>query len=421
MHVEIPIGLGDATRTHRMGRLGLRLRWLAFLLSLVVVCVVLRRVHAAVQNALTGRAAAATTLGKVLGSTSLRHAQRFSVEYRPDCKIVRVTASNGNATGGTVYQLVPRGHRPMALEPGAILVETPIRRAIALSTTFAQVFAQLGVAEVLVGMTGVKLLNTPELKAQSARGQLAEVGDGTLAMEKKLDMERIRTLAPDLILTSFRGSEGSKLEEAGFAVAEISQWLEPTPLARAEWLKFVATFLDREAEAERVFSEIERRYETMAARARGVTSRPTVMCGSDHRGTWYVPGGQSYVAAFIQDAGGNYLWRSSSGTDSLPLKMEAVLDRAKNADFWLLHMNAIRSRKELSESDSRNALFEAFRAGKVFNNDARVSPGGGNDYWETGVNKPDLVLADLIAILHPELAPEHQFNWYRRLPEEAHP
>jgi iron complex transport system substrate-binding protein len=395
------------------------IRRVASALGVVAALVLMWRVQVAVRSALNGSTAALTVSGEVLGRTSLRYAKRFTIEYRTDCKVIRVADPSNADKQTAVYQLVPRGHRPTRIEQGAQLVETPVRRAIALSTTNALAFLQLGVPEVLVGVAGVKMLTTPELVAQAARGQLAEVSDGTLSMNKPLDFERIRTLAPDIILTSYRGNDGSKLEEAGFKVAENSEWLEPTPLGRAEWIKFIAAFLDRETEAETLFSGIEQRYDAQVARARAVTRRPTVMYGHDQRGTWFVAGGQSYVATFIQHAGGQYLWGTDSSTGSVPLKMEAVLERARDAEFWLLHMSSIRSRRELSELDPRNELFAAFRSGRVFSNDARLSLGGGNDYWETGVTNPDLVLADMIALLHPEIAPNHQFIWYRQLPEEA--
>jgi iron complex transport system substrate-binding protein len=145
------------------------------------------------------------------------------------------------------------------------------------------------------------------------------------------------------------------------------------------------------------------------------------MCGLDQRGTWFVPGGRSYFATFIRDAGGDYLWQADPHAPSQPLKMEAVLDRARNAEIWLLHMSSVGSRKELADLDPRYPLFSAFRAGRVYQNDARVSRGGSNDYWETGVMNPDLVLADLIAIFHPELALNHRFIWYRQLPEKVGP
>jgi iron complex transport system substrate-binding protein len=246
-----------------------------------------------------------------------------------------------------------------------------------------------------------------------------EVGDGG-RLDLKLDLERIRVLDPDLILATGYSDPAmdpnGKLLEAGFKVVMNTDWLEETPLGQAEWIKLAAAFLDREDEAERLFSEVERRYLALAARTRSLAHRPTVLTGTEHRGTWYVPGGRSFIAAYIRDAGGSYLWQDDLSPASRMMNLEAVLERGRDADFWLIYMNAVGSLRDLADSDDRCALFRSFREGQVYNNDLRLSAGGGNDFYETGVYRPDLVLGDLVAVLHPELEPGHAFTWYRRLP-----
>lgn len=392
-------------------------RWwrrLALALTVLFVFGFVWRVNTSVRRALTAATPVLETGTSVRGRTELRHAQRFTVEYRADSKVVRV--GEPGVRSDSVYQLVPRRSRPSQLEAGAIVVEIPVRRVIALSTIYAPAFVKLGVPETLVGIAGAKLLHTPELAALVQQGQVLEVSDGRSSMQQHLDMERIRDLAPDLVLTSFFGDSGSKLREAGLPVVESSEWLEATPLARAEWIKLIAAFLDRELEGEVAFSAIEQRYASQAARARSVATRPTVLCGMEQRGTWYVPGGQSYLAALIRDAGGHYLWDADTHSASQPLKMEAVLSQARDAQVWLLHMSSVGSRQEMQELDSRYALFGAFRTGRLYNSDVRVNAAGGNDFWENGVANPDLLLSDLIAILHPELAPGQRLDWYRQLP-----
>jgi iron complex transport system substrate-binding protein len=382
------------------------------------------RVHSAVRGALAAEQAPAAP-GQVSGRTELRHARGFSIEYHPDCKIVRVSCPWPGASRGLTYILVPRGHRPGTVVPGAMVVEMPVRRAISLSTVQAPAFLRLGCPGVLVGMAGVPLLNTPELVAQARRGALAEISDGRPSMDRRLDMERIRLLAPDLVLANGSGDPAldanGKLLEAGFKLVFITDWLEETPLGRAEWIKFTAAFLDREAEAEQFFRKVEADYQRQAARVRDVADRPTVFSGMDYRGTWHMPGGRSYAARFIQDAGGDYLWKDDAGSGSIPLKVEAVLARARDARIWLTYMSAVGSLRAMKETDDRVTLFRAFREGQVYTNDLKVNAAGGNDFWETATLRPDLVLADLIALLHPELGQGHVFRWFRRLPAEPRP
>jgi iron complex transport system substrate-binding protein len=376
------------------------------------------RVQRAVRATLSPSAPVSSSVAPLRGKTTLRHAQRFTVEDRIDSKLVRVFDPSDKARA-VQYQLVSRGRRVVPVDPNTVVIEIPVRRVIALSTTYVTAFTRLGVPEKLVGMTGVRLLNTPELVEQARSGHLIEVGDGKPSMNQNLDLELIRTLAPDLVIASYLGNTGAKLREAGLNVVENSEWLESTPLGRAEWIKFIALFLGREEEAEGWFSGLEQRYQSVAMRTRDVEVRPDVLCGIDHRGTWYVPGGRSYVARFIADAGGNYVWKDETSTGSLPLKMETVLQRAQHAKLWLLHMSSVRSRREIADMDPRYGLFDAFNSKRLYNSDARLSSGGGNDYWENGVANPDLVLADLIAIIHPELSQGHTLRWYRLLPDEA--
>jgi iron complex transport system substrate-binding protein len=235
-------------------------------------------------------------------------------------------------------------------------------------------------------------------------------------------MERLINLQPDLIMTYGIGDpqldQQGKLEEAGFKVAINGEYMETTPLGRTEWVKFIAAFFDKDVEAERLFADIARRYEAQAAKARAARERPTVFSGANYRGVWHMPGGNSFEARFLSDAGADYLWKDDHSIGSIPMNVETVIARAKDADIWL-NPEACRSRSELLGEDERYAVFRAFLTGRVYNNNAKINAGGGNDVWETGIAHPDRVLADLVSIIHPELLPGQERTWYRQLPEKA--
>jgi iron complex transport system substrate-binding protein len=208
------------------------------------------------------------------------------------------------------------------------------------------------------------------------------------------------------------------LREKDFKVAINSEYMETTPLGRTEWIKFIAAFFDKEDEAERLFADTAIRYANLTAMTRDVAQKPKVFCGSNYRGTWHMPGGNSYVARFLRDAGAAYLWEEDRGTGSTPLNIEAVLSRARHADYWL-NPGVHRSREEIAAEDERYSVFPAFRAGRVYSDNAKMDAAGGNDIWETGVAYPDIVLADLISIFHPEILQDHRRTWYWQLPEKA--
>jgi iron complex transport system substrate-binding protein len=242
---------------------------------------------------------------------------------------------------------------------------------------------------------------------------MTEVGDSV-----RLDLETLIALRPDLVLAMSIGDPENDvfamLDRAGLPYAVDAAWTEETPLGRAEWIKFTAAFFDREAEANRLFDQIAARYEELRAIASSVEQRPTVLVGTPFQGTWHVSGGAAYQARLIADAGGRYLWADDPSTGSIPLDFESAYARGLDADVWI-HTYGWHSLADGVAADERMADFAAWKSGRVYNNDARMNAAGGNDYWETGSVRPDLVLADLIEIFHPDLI-DHELVFHRQLP-----
>ncbi|WP_005036907.1 ABC transporter substrate-binding protein [Holophaga foetida] len=369
-----------------------------------------------------------STVSTVLkgGRATVRHAQRFSIEYRKDCKVIRVNTPWQGAREGFTYQLVPKGSRPKSEEPGAILIEIPVKRIVLLASTHLPDFVVLDRVESVVGIAGARQVCTQAFVERLRDGQVQEIADSISGMEKHLNYDRLFTLKPDLVFVTGKGNPAldhqEKLRESGFNVAICAESMENDPLGRAEWIKFMAAFLDRDAEAEAHFAKLEVRYEAQKAQARKAAHHPTVLCGMNARGAWFAPGGGSYVAAYIRDAGADYILKDDPRPGYRPIKIDAVLDRARDADFWMLHMtdSSLNSLQNLKDIDPRCTLFRAFREGKVFNTNACLGPRGGNDYWENGSANPDLVLADLISIFHPELTPGHKLRWHHWLRQRGH-
>ncbi|MBP1625686.1 MAG: btuF 2 [Holophagaceae bacterium] len=385
------------------------------------------RVAGAVGHAL-GRSGSAsgTSLARQGGRTTIRRARRFSLEYREDCKILRVNQPWQGATQGFTYQLIPRGSHPKHLEPGALLVEIPVKRIVLLASTHLPDFVTLDRIGSVVGIAGGRQVCTQVFIERLQSGQVQEIADSISGREKHLNYDRLFTLKPDLVFVTGTGNptldHQEKLTEAGFQVALCADSMENEPLGRAEWIKFIAAFLDLDEKAEAHFAGLETRYETQKALACRATHHPTVLCGMNARGTWFAPGGGSYVATYIRDAGADYVLGDDPRPGYRPVKIDTVLDRAKNAEFWMLHMtdSSLSSLQNLKDIDPRCTLFRAFRESKVFNTNARLGPRGGSDYWENGSANPDLVLADLISIFHPELKPGHTLQWHLWLSNGGH-
>jgi iron complex transport system substrate-binding protein len=346
---------------------------------------------------------------------ALRYAQNFEIDY--DGAVKRVTVRNpwrgAAADLALEHLLVPCGTPPPEASNGEAVLTIPVSRVATTSTTQLSHLVALDLVDRLAGHNRLDFATSPEVRGRIAAGQVAEIGDSV-----RLDIESLLALHPDLVLASSIGNPEldvfAMLDRSGLPYAVDAAWTEATPLGRAEWLKFTAAFFNREAEANRRFAEIAARYEELAALARSVRHRPTVLVGTPFQGTWHVSGGAAYQARLIADAGGAYLWADDPTTGAIPLDFETVYGRGLDADVWI-HPYGWSSLAEGVRMDERMADFAAFREGRVWNNDRRTNGRGGNDYWETGSLRPDLILADLIEILHPELI-EHELVFHRRLP-----
>ncbi|MEM8642021.1 MAG: ABC transporter substrate-binding protein [Cyanobacteria bacterium P01_G01_bin.54] len=352
----------------------------------------------------------------------LDQATGFTVEYHNHYKVVTVNQPWKNAVGVSLaeqhrhfqYVLVQCGTpRPNGFEDAQV-IDVPIQSVVTLSTTHLPHLEQLDELEALVGVGEFKRVNTQAVRQKIDQGAIEEFNSGTI-----LDLERLLVAEPDLVLAFATGDPETdtypRLMRAGIPVAIVAEYMEASPLARSEWLKFTALFFNQEAQAQEVFAEIADEYKTMQQLTAALTDRPTVFTGFSYDGTWYMPGGQSYMAQFLQDAGADYLWADTNQAGSLPLDFEVVYDRAATADFWVNVSQNWQTRQDAIAADPRYGEFQAWQQQQVFNNNARLNPSGGNDYWESGISHPHWILADLIKIFHPDLMPDHELVYYQPL------
>ena len=346
----------------------------------------------------------------------LQYAESFAIEYFGSYKLVTVRTPWPGAEEAFRYLLVQCGTPAPEGYEGVQRITVPVRRLATLSTTQLPHLELLGALDNLVAVSDIEMVNSPGVNRRFEAGGIAEIGYGP-----GVNLELVLELETGLVMTSAtaqsRHNAHPVLQQAGVAVAINAEYTEPSLLGRSEWLKFTAAFLNAEALAEERFAGIAARYHRYAALVRDVPSgrRPTVFGGSLWRDTWHVAGGRSYAAQLATAAGGAYLWADDDSRGSLPLDFEAVYEQAHAADVWLTMRNEWRSLAEVQAADERYAAFAAFQSGRVYNANARLNDHGGNDYWESGIVEPHIVLADLIRILHPERLPEHQLEYYRKL------
>lgn len=294
------------------------------------------------------------------------------------------------------------------------VIRIPVRRMICMSVTHLAMLRALDATDVLVGISGPGLVYDSLILEAIAGGRLPDVG-----YEGSLDNELIISLKPDLLMAygvaAPATGQTERLRSMGVKVLYNADYLEDHPLARCEWIRIFGLLTGREAMADSIFRAVSEAYAELADLVSdSVHDRPVVLLGAPWEDVWYVSPGNSYTGRLIDDAGGYYLFRDLSKPNSVPYSVEAVFERAAGAEVWLNPGTAL-SLDDISAADHRLAHLPVFAVGNIWNNRNRITPGGGNDYWESGVTRPDLLLSDIISILHPELLPQHRQFFYTRL------
>jgi iron complex transport system substrate-binding protein len=361
-----------------------------------------------------------TLLCCLLGASALsaksatpKYAENFSLEPKDGYQLLSIR--NGALSENSVkqYALVPRGQPETKIPDNTTLIHTPVTRVVVMETVYIGYLEALDALDAIIAAGTADFISQKTIRARVENGEIARVQVG-----QSLDIEKLLLLQPDLILTSVSGDPRfdvpASLARTGLPVLLTAGYLEANPLARAEWIKCLAALFGKEAEADRIFDAVDRRYQTLKALTADEAVRPTVFSGAPYSGAWYVPAGESYMAKAIRDAGGDYLWSDVPKTGAIPLDTERVFLKAANADFWI-NPSHYQTLSSLFAADPRFAKFSAAGKGSVFNNTRQVGSGGGNAIWERGVVHPDQVLADLIKIFHPELLPDHAFVYYEAI------
>lgn len=324
----------------------------------------------------------------------LAYAKGFKISFSDNYKKVEVIdPSNGGCEA--IYYLVE--DEKVEVPSDGEKLKIPIKKIAITSATHVGFIAALNELHSVKGASSPQLIYNEEIRTCD---KLVNLGDAF-----NLNFEKLFFLSPEAITLTLYGGETEKykrIKQGGIPILYINEWKEQHPLARAEWIKFFGAIYDKTALADSLFEQAEQRYNTIKQLAKEKTSeKPEVMIGGSFKGTWYVPGGMSFMGNLLKDASCSYVYENDSTTESIPLSVESVLYHFSQADVWLGAPSE--TRDMLINFDERNSLFDAVRSGNVYNFFARRTESGGNDFWETGVVQPDKILSDFVKIIHPEV------------------
>jgi iron complex transport system substrate-binding protein len=311
------------------------------------------------------------------------------------------------------YLLSDRVLKSEIISENFTIVKTPVTRVICLSTThigFIQFFHR---TNSIIGVSGKDYVVNDSVRNGIAEKRVFDVG-----YDENLNYELILRLRPDVVFAYGVNVSVTntvrKLNELGIPVILIGEYLEQDPLGKMEWVKaFGACYGIGKTVSER-FDSVTASYEKFKELASKETQKPSVLLGLPWRGSWYVSGSKSYIARLISDAGGRYIWENLNYNESVPVALEKIYENALTAEYWI-NPGEARSIDDVISVDERFKILPSITSGKVFNNDMYISSSGGNGFYESGVTEPDIILSDLIYILHPHLLPSHNLKYYRKL------
>jgi iron complex transport system substrate-binding protein len=340
----------------------------------------------------------------------IKYATGFSISCYPDYKRIEVFNPWEKTSALEVYYLV--SDNSVRTPQDGIRLQIPLQVLGITSCTHIEPLNLLGVLSTVKGTTTPELIYNQTLQHLYQKGKLTNLGDAF-----KINFETLLSLNPEaLMITSYNNSKDEntrRLESAGIKLIYNNEWTEATLLARAEWIKFIAAFYDKETLADSIFNVIENNYTQLKTLANKVTKKQSIISGGNFKGTWYMPSGKVFISKLYTDAGGDYYYANDTTMGSLPLNFETVLLHQQHADVWLnAQANSI---AELLAQDQRHALFDAVKNNRVYNFNARSNKQGANDFWEGGIVHPDVVLSDVIWALYPELLPDYHPFYIKQL------
>ena len=292
--------------------------------------------------------------------------------------------------------------------PNATVIRTPLSRSMIFSTVHCAMLMDFGKQDCIAGVADLKYIKIPWIQQQVQQGKITDVGDGLSPVVEKIIDQR-----PDaLFLSPFENSGGyGKLEDIDIPIVECAEYMESTPLGRAEWLRFYGLLFGCEQKADSLFDAIDKNYNQLKTLVTQ-KNRPSVLLDNVTGSVWYVPGGKSTIGQMIQDAGGNYPWAADEHSGSVSLPFENVLEKAGETDVWLFRYSSDHdiTYDELRSEHHGYNQFKAFREKNVYGCNVELSP-----FYEETPFRPDWLLNDFIRILHPELEGLAPLRYYKKL------
>jgi iron complex transport system substrate-binding protein len=342
----------------------------------------------------------------------VKHSIGFDVAYSSHYKTLHLFRHYNDLVDTVSYVLLQRG--TPAPETDLPIIEVPVQRAVSMSTTHLGMFDMLEGMDALKGIEIEQYVTNPKVKEKVASGEILEVSpSGTLNVESVINLN-----TEILLGVGFPNSQNEayqQLERTGIPVLLNADWQETDLLGRAEWVKLLAVLLNKEQLVNEKFASIEAEYNRVLNLVENkVNDAPLTITGIALGDAWHVAGGRSFAYKLLETVRADYPWKNDQSTGSIKLDFETVYEFGLKADFWIAPGSA-KSEKDILARDTRYGDFKAFKRKQIYNIFGRYTEGGGNDYYETGIVQPQVILKDIVKIFHPELLPDHDLVYHAQL------
>jgi iron complex transport system substrate-binding protein len=341
------------------------------------------------------------------GKNIMEFAKGLIIEDYKTFAIVKVLKPWPTSKDTLVYVLAKKGAIIPEIYAKEKIISVPLKNIIVTSTTNIPCLEAIGVEEKLIGFPGVNFISSSKTRKLIDTGKIVDVGQN-----EQLNFEKILTLNPDLVVAFGIDNNNATLQnltKQNVKVLIQADWMENTPLGKAEWIKLYGYLFGKEKLAYKKFDKIERDYLQSLQMVKNLKNKPNVLVGSMYQDNWYVPRGNSWNAHFIESAHANYIFSEIKGVGSETLRFERVFVKGKNADIWITQ--DYESLNSLVNINPHYKEFLPYKNKKIFTFDKKKGAKDGIVFYELAANRPDLVLKDYIKIIHPNVLPDYQLTF----------
>lgn len=379
-----------------------------------------------------------TASGEGGDTLQMKYAELLTIVKHNDGAYTEAIIENPWKKGTTLhkYILVPKGNEgdetvarlkddirenaTLQMSSHCDIVRTPLESNVVFTAPHCQLMYELGCKNAITGVCDKDYINIPNIKE---RVKLSDGKASTSDTDKVIidcgssmqpDMERIIALKPEgLLISPFENSGGyGKLDKLHIPIIETADYMETSPLGRAEWMKFYGLLFKSEERSDSLFSSIEKEYLALKAEAAKLPQGLSILTERKMGSVWYVPGGKSTMGILLKDANAKYIFADDTHSGSLAYGPERILSKGTQVDVWAFKYfggKALSKNDLLAEYEGYKVL-KAFNQNSIYQVDTSTQP-----YFELTSFHPEILLREFIILAHPKATQFGKLRFYQHL------